>query len=549
MSHRHASRPKAGARLAAALVVVVGLTAAVLATHAPWGTASTSPDGQGYWLVASDGGIFSFGSAAFHGSTSTLPLNRPIVGMAATPDGRGYWLVASDGGIFSGGDATFHGSTGAMVLNRPIVGMAATPDGRGYWLVASDGGVFSFGDARFHGALGGGAPHRPIVGMAAAPGGQGYWLAAADGGVYAFGDATFHGALGPNSPHQPIVGMAGSPDGQGYRLAASGGGVYSFGDAGFHGSAGSLPLRRPVVGIAATSVADVANTTGMGGSAGTGSALCGSRSGRPTTSKLLVVWEENASASSVYGSPQAPNMNAYTAACGKATDYVSLGHPSLPNYLEATSGLPYNSSPWTSDCQASSATCRTAADNIFNQVGPGRWKGYAQSMPSPCAQGSSGPYLPRHNPAVYYTDLGASCAADDVNIGTPTAGDLHDDIANGTLPTFGTITPDVNNDQHNGTESQADAYLASWIPQIVAGPDYRSGRLAIVIVYDEGAGSGTNSPSTVAAIVLSPFVVPGTVSAAPFTHYSLLAAAEDIAGVPRLGNAASAGNLRAAFGF
>ena len=56
--------------------------------------------------------------------------------MAATPDGRGYWLVASDGGVFTYGDAAFYGSTGGSVLNEPIVTMAATPDGRGYWLVA-----------------------------------------------------------------------------------------------------------------------------------------------------------------------------------------------------------------------------------------------------------------------------------------------------------------------------------------------------------------------------------------------------------------------------
>jgi ribosomal protein L24E len=74
------------------------------------------------------------------------------VGMAATPDGRGYWLVASDGGIFAFGDAGFYGSTGAMHLNQPIVGMTATPDGRGYWLVASDGGIFAFGDAAFYGS-------------------------------------------------------------------------------------------------------------------------------------------------------------------------------------------------------------------------------------------------------------------------------------------------------------------------------------------------------------------------------------------------------------
>ena len=80
-------------------------------------------------MVATDGGIFSFGDAAFFGSTGAIRLNRPIVGMAPTPSGQGYWLVASDGGIFSFGDARFFGSTGAIKLNKPIVGMAATPSG------------------------------------------------------------------------------------------------------------------------------------------------------------------------------------------------------------------------------------------------------------------------------------------------------------------------------------------------------------------------------------------------------------------------------------
>jgi ribosomal protein L24E len=88
--------------------------------------------------------------------------------MAATPDGRGYWLVASDGGIFAFGDAQFYGSTGSIHLNEPVVGMAATPDGRGYWLVASDGGIFAFGDAPYLGSKGGSALAGPIVGMTGA---------------------------------------------------------------------------------------------------------------------------------------------------------------------------------------------------------------------------------------------------------------------------------------------------------------------------------------------------------------------------------------------
>ena len=65
----------------------------------------------------------------FHGSTGAIRLNKPIVGMAATPDGTGYWLVASDGGIFAF-HAPFHGSTGSIRLNQPIVGMAAAPIGQ-----------------------------------------------------------------------------------------------------------------------------------------------------------------------------------------------------------------------------------------------------------------------------------------------------------------------------------------------------------------------------------------------------------------------------------
>ena len=89
------------------------------------------------------------------------PLNKPVVGLASTPDNKGYWEVASDGGIFSFGDAAFHGSAGSLVLNKPIVGMAATPDGQGYWLVASDGGVFTYGDAHYSGSMGGIALNKP----------------------------------------------------------------------------------------------------------------------------------------------------------------------------------------------------------------------------------------------------------------------------------------------------------------------------------------------------------------------------------------------------
>jgi len=204
---------------------------------------------HGYWLVASDGGIFTYGDAGFFGSQGGQPLNRPIVGMAATPDGGGYWLVASDGGIFSFGDATFYGSMGGKPLNAPIVGMAASPDGLGYWMVASDGGIFSFGDASFFGSMGGQPLNKPIVGMAASDG-LGYWMVASDGGIFNFGDAGFFGSAGGSPLNKPAVGMAASPDDRGYWIAASDGGIFTYGDANFHGSEGGVVLNKPVVGVA-----------------------------------------------------------------------------------------------------------------------------------------------------------------------------------------------------------------------------------------------------------------------------------------------------------
>ena len=243
-----------------------------LALNDPIVGMAATPNGSGYWLVASDGGIFSYGNAAFEGSAGGVPLHKPIVGMAATPDGSGYWLVASDGGIFSYGDAQFYGSAGGLRLDEPIVGMAATPDGKGYWLVASDGGIFSYGDAQFYGSTGGTPINKPIVGMASSPDGKGYWLVASDGGIFNYGDTAFYGSTGGARINRPIVGMASSPDGKGYWLVASDGGIFNYGDAAFDGSAGAMPLNKPIVGMALSGVFSPASklvfSTEPGGASG-----------------------------------------------------------------------------------------------------------------------------------------------------------------------------------------------------------------------------------------------------------------------------------------
>lgn len=203
-----------------------------LTSNAPVVGTVADPTG-GVWVVAADGGVFALDGAPFFGSMGGVPLNAPVVGIAATPDGGGYWLVAADGGVFAFGDAAFQGSMGGQPLNAPVVGIAA-PDVGGYWLVAADGGVFTFGDAVFHGSMAGTPLNAPVVGIASA-GAGGYWLAAYDGGVFALGDAPFEGSAGALDLVAPVFSITPSPTGAGYRLLGGDGGVFAYGDAGFFG--------------------------------------------------------------------------------------------------------------------------------------------------------------------------------------------------------------------------------------------------------------------------------------------------------------------------
>jgi CHAP domain len=220
---------------------------------APIVAMASTTDGRGYWLVGSDGGVFTFGNAVFHGSMGGRHLDSPIVAMNAA--GSGYRLVASDGGVFAFG-AQFYGSMGGKHLNAPIVATATTSKGNGYWLVGSDGGVFAFGGAHYFGSMGGRHLNAPIVGIAATPDGNGYWLVGSDGGVFAFGDARFYGSMGGRHLNAPVVAIATDVSTSGYWMVGADGGVFAFHSA-FDGSDGSDPLGAPVKGM-------VAAPTGVG---------------------------------------------------------------------------------------------------------------------------------------------------------------------------------------------------------------------------------------------------------------------------------------------
>ncbi len=162
---------------------------------------AVAENSPGYVLATSGGGVYGYDPSTrlvtTYPSLVGIHLNAPVVGLAMGANGNGYYLVAQDGGIFAFGAATFHGSMGGQHLNAPIVGMvlgpsSVNPDGSPnytYYLVAKDGGIFAFGGAPFVGSMGGQHLNAPIVGMAFGPGLEGglpigYWLVAADGVVF-----------------------------------------------------------------------------------------------------------------------------------------------------------------------------------------------------------------------------------------------------------------------------------------------------------------------------------------------------------------------------
>ncbi len=231
---------------------------------APSSPVNTSPTStHGYWLVGSDGGIFTFGSAQFYGSTGSLHLQRPVVGIVPTATKGGYWLDASDGGVFAF-NAGFYGSIPGLglhpagsgmanSLDAPIVGMVPSADGGGYFMVASDGGVFAFGDARFAGSCPGiGGCGGAAVAVAPDASGNGYWLATATGNVYTFGNAPYFGA--PGLQASPFTSMVRTPDGKGYWLLDAAGQVFAYGDAAnLGGPTGSIGGLNSASAIFATS--------------------------------------------------------------------------------------------------------------------------------------------------------------------------------------------------------------------------------------------------------------------------------------------------------
>jgi len=247
---------------------------------------------------------------------------------------------------------------------------------------------------------------------------------------------------------------------------------------------------------------------------------------------VIWIWMENHDYSQVINSSAAPYETALSRACGSATSYYSVGAPSLPNYIGATSG---GTQGIHDDLDP--AAHRLTVDNLFRQVrsAGGQARSYLESMPGNCVLTDSGAYWAHHNPAAYYVGGKdrAACQSDDVPIGA-FAHDLHS-----RLPAFSFVAPNACHDTHDCPVGTGDAWLAHWIPQILSSPAYTSGKTAVFVVWDEF--------TPVPNLVIAPRTPAGTRYGGGADHYALLRTTEDLLGLSHLGRAGSAPSLRGPF--
>jgi acid phosphatase len=262
---------------------------------------------------------------------------------------------------------------------------------------------------------------------------------------------------------------------------------------------------------------------------------------RPT--KLLTIIEENRSMAQVQA--EMPYLVSLAQRFAYTTNYFAIRHPSLPNYLAIAGGSTFGVAD-----DDSPARHPVPGDSVFDQaINVGKTaRLYAEDMQTNCQLNTRGRYAVKHVPWAYFagSKQRANCQAGTVPAGTPTKGVLASDIAAGTLPNAGMFIPNLCNDAHDCSLKVADDYLRLWLPSILSSQDFKSGRLAVVVTFDEDDSKG---PNKIITVVLHPSLDGAhKVVSAPLTHYSLSRWYSEMVGAQPLANAATAADMHSAFG-
>jgi hypothetical protein len=226
----------------------------------------------------------------------------------------------------------------------------------------------------------------------------------------------------------------------------------------------------------------------------------------------------------VTASPSASYLRSLATACGLATQDYAVSHPSLPNYVALTSG---STQGITDDGEPSAHPL--SVPSIFSELG-GNWTSLVESMPSRCDHVTSGEYAARHNPAVYYLSLAASCPRNDAPLSLPL----------NLAKALTIIVPNICDDMHSCSVATGDQWLRRIVPLILASSQYQARSMALFITFDENDAQSSNRVPT---WVIAPSVPRDDRVGIRFTHYSLLRTSELLLHIPLLGGARTASSM------
>ncbi len=260
--------------------------------------------------------------------------------------------------------------------------------------------------------------------------------------------------------------------------------------------------------------------------------VSGSGTGKvPASSHVFLLVEENHSYSQVIGSSSMPYLNSLASKYGLALTYYANTHPSIGNYFMLTTGQIITNND--SDCSM------VSNDNIVRHlITAGKtWKSYAESLPYAGYTGcDTGAYVKRHNPFSYFKDVVNSSTEKNNLVPFP---QFAKDLANNQLPQFSFIVPNVNDDGHNGTLSQADSWLKTNIAPLLASSTFRTDGI-LIIVFDESVTSDKQGGGGhVAALVIGPKVLAGHKSNVTYQHQNTLKTLMQALGMTTFPGAAS----------
>ena len=239
---------------------------------------------------------------------------------------------------------------------------------------------------------------------------------------------------------------------------------------------------------------------------------------------------ENHSFDQIIGSSDVPLINQLAQQHGLAANFYAESHPSLPNYIAMTSG----STQGISDDDPPSDH-PLDVPSIFSLLSAGGSRSLQESMPSNCAKADAGEYAVRHNPQAYYVNLGSDCTTYNVPLSDPP------DVS----ARFTFVTPNLIHDMHDGSVADGDSWLSTFVPKVLASPEYAAGSTVVFLTWDEdNLISGNHIPT----LVIAPSVAPGTTVSARLDHYAMLRATQEMLGItPLLGAAATAADMRTPF--